>query len=197
MSVIPPARGRGAGKWLVNELLSDARARGESAVVLEVIEQNSVAVALYEGVGFQKIGRLVGFQGSLLVGEPGDLEEVEIKDVVLELLAFGAEDLPWQCSAETLAQSALPARAFRLGPAWAVISDTSAAEIRIRAIVVEPDSRREGAARKLLLALFDRFGGKMWKVPIIFPESAAPGLFESVGMQAEAISQCQMKIDVS
>jgi GNAT superfamily N-acetyltransferase len=196
MSIIPEARGKGAGKWLMNEFLTDARGRGEAAMFLEVIEQNPVALALYERTGFSKLGRLVGFQGTSLTGEPGDLEEADIKDVVLELLAFGAEELPWQCSAEALAQSALPSRAFRLGPAWCIVSDPSTATIQIRTIVVEPDSRREGAARKLLLALFDRFPDKTWKVPIIFPQAVAPGLFESVGMTVEAISQVQMKFDL-
>ena len=53
-------RGRGAGTWFINGLLREASERGEREMVLEVIEQNEPAVALYTRSGFEIVRRLVG-----------------------------------------------------------------------------------------------------------------------------------------
>ena len=43
-------------------LIEQARERGDRLYDLEVIEQNPRAVRLYEGVGFKKLRRLVGYE---------------------------------------------------------------------------------------------------------------------------------------
>src|SRR5688572_20524110 len=63
MAIIPEARRTGVGRAAVQQLLDEAKARGDRLMVLEVIEQNTAAVELYRACGFQAIRRLVGFAG--------------------------------------------------------------------------------------------------------------------------------------
>jgi len=55
MYVQPHVRGVGAGRLLLQQLLSDARAIGYEAVRLESLKFLSAAHALYKSVGFAEI----------------------------------------------------------------------------------------------------------------------------------------------
>jgi GNAT superfamily N-acetyltransferase len=55
MYVRPSARGLGAGRLLVDQLLADARAMQLSTVRLESLRALSAAHALYRSVGFREI----------------------------------------------------------------------------------------------------------------------------------------------
>ena len=57
MYVVPAARGRGCAGRLVEAVVSDARARGFRAVVLDVVEDNIAARHAYERYGFALTGR--------------------------------------------------------------------------------------------------------------------------------------------
>lgn len=56
MYVTPRARGRGVGELLVGAVLDEARRQGREEVVLEVVEDNAPAIALYERCGFVATG---------------------------------------------------------------------------------------------------------------------------------------------
>ena len=56
MALLPQARGRGAGRALLDAILDHARARGSHKIELEVWPDNARAVALYTRVGFQVEG---------------------------------------------------------------------------------------------------------------------------------------------
>ena len=58
VAVFENARGRGAGKALVKKALDVCRENGAKNVFLEVRESNSVAISLYESVGFRRLGIL-------------------------------------------------------------------------------------------------------------------------------------------
>ncbi len=62
MGIVSQARNSGAGTWAMEHLIEEARARGEKEMLLEVIEQNTAGVKLYEKVGFNKVRRLVGYK---------------------------------------------------------------------------------------------------------------------------------------
>ncbi|MGY1458866.1 ribosomal protein S18-alanine N-acetyltransferase [Luteimonas sp. A534] len=55
--VDPARQGRGYGRGLLRAMIDVARGRGACRVFLEVRPSNPVAVALYEDVGFNEIGR--------------------------------------------------------------------------------------------------------------------------------------------
>lgn len=57
LAVVPPARRRGLGAALMQAAFAAARARGATAMFLEVAETNPAARGLYEGLGFAAAGR--------------------------------------------------------------------------------------------------------------------------------------------
>ncbi|GAA1328428.1 ribosomal protein S18-alanine N-acetyltransferase [Leucobacter albus] len=56
IAVAPGLRGKGLGRALMNELISEADRRGATRVFLEVRADNPVARALYASLGFAEIG---------------------------------------------------------------------------------------------------------------------------------------------
>ncbi len=196
MAIVAEWRGRGAGKYLMGELVAAARQRGDHAVVLEVIEQNLPALRLYESFGFAKVRRLASFaleksEGSGATG----LVEVDIRELARAIALYGLPDLPWQASAETIAQHTPPARAFKLGGAYALISDPSAQRIAFHSLLVEPEARRQGRARALIQAVIAAHPGKSWHVPGFLPEEVG-AVFQTAGFQRDVLSQWQMRLEL-
>lgn len=56
MAVLPEARRRGLGRWLLDGALAEAARRGAKRVFLDVRESNVEARALYERAGFEAVG---------------------------------------------------------------------------------------------------------------------------------------------
>lgn len=194
MSIIPNARSKGIGAVAVRQLLDEAKARGDKTMLLEVIEQNAPAVRLYEKCGFQKMRRLIGFTGhSNFENVDVALEQVDVREVARVLTAHSSDDLPWQISGESLAQSAPPFVGYRLGASYIALSNLDAPTIIIRAVVTLPDARRQGNATKLLRAVIARYPEKTWRVSPTFPEEFG-GVYERIGLARDTLSQWQMTI---
>jgi ribosomal protein S18 acetylase RimI-like enzyme len=193
MAVVPEARKNGVGKALMAQLLAEAKTRGDRAMVLEVIEQNAPAVHLYEGCGFQKIRRLTGH-----AGRPDNpaaavtaLEAIDARELAAMVSEHGLPDLPWQISAETLAQATPPAVAFRFGASAVLLTNPEAAVIGIRALVTRRDQRGRGSSLALLRAVMARYPGKEWRASAIFPEEMGDA-FTAAGLVRTPLSQWQM-----
>lgn len=193
MAVVPEARRSGVGKALMAQLLTEARARGERTMVLEVIEQNAPAVKLYEDCGFQKVRRLTGHAGKPKA--PADaaaaLEEIDARELARMVAEHGLPDLPWQISAETVAHATPPAVAYRLGASALLLSNPAADTVGIRAIVTERAVRGRGGSLALLCAAMARHPGKEWRASAIFPEEMG-GTFTAAGLARTPLSQWQM-----
>jgi ribosomal protein S18 acetylase RimI-like enzyme len=198
MALVPEARGAGVGSWLVDRLIDEAQARGEHAMVLEVIEQNGPATQLYHKSGFRTVRRLVGYT----LSPPHDnletdkeqhaaLQEIDIREFARQVSGHGLPDLPWQISGESLAQMGPPNVAYRLGDASVLLSDPEAPQVAVRALLVVPQSRQRGQATRLLRALLARYPLKTWRVPALCPEETG-GPFERAGFERGALSQFQM-----
>lgn len=195
MAVVPEARKQGVGRALMAQLLDEARARGERAMVLEVIEQNAPAVALYEKCGFQKVRRLIGHAGRPAVdatAETAALEEIDARELARLVSAHGLTDIPWQLSAETVAHASPPARCFRLGPSALLIANPAAETVGIRALVTEAGARGRGHSLALLRAVMARFPGREWRASAIFPEEMGAA-FTAAGLARTELSQWQMQ----
>ena len=198
MGIVKDARNGGIGKWTMHQLIEQAKSRNERSMVLEVIEQNVAGVKLYQGSGFEVTRRLIGFSCENPEAMSSEsLEEIDVRQVARILSDHGPADLPWQASAATLGQQGPPYRAFSLGPAYVVISDSERDYISIRSLVVKKESRNRGHAKRIIKALFSQFPQKTWAVPVIYPEEIAPGLFEGLGFQREKLSQFQMALKLS
>lgn len=61
IGVIPGARKRGIGMYLVKSLIADAWSRGADKVLLEVADDNAAGLALYGAAGFSVVGRRPGY----------------------------------------------------------------------------------------------------------------------------------------
>ncbi len=194
MAVVPEARRQGVGRWLMEATIKAASQRGDRVLGLEVIEQNTPAVALYESLGFVKIRRLVSLKYTPreLERVQADLTEVDIRSVAAQVSCHGLTDLPWQASAESLAQAGPPQRAYQLGQAYVVLSPPEAETVQIRSLIVAREARHQGQASQLLRAIFAKFPGKTWQVPAIMPEEMQ-GVFIQLGFELQKLSQFQMK----
>jgi ribosomal protein S18 acetylase RimI-like enzyme len=194
MGIVTHARNSGAGTWAMNQLIEEVRARGERNMLLEVIEQNTAGVKLYEKVNFKKMRRLVGYKiENPQVEVRHELEEMDIRELGRLVTYHGLPDLPWQLSGATIMQHTLPSRSFRINEAYCLISDPSVEHVAISSVLVKTRSRGAGLSGVLLRALFARFPNKTWHVSAIFPEEMS-FIFEQAGMKREEISQWQMSL---
>ena len=192
MGITSNARSGGVGTWAMEQLLEEAKSRGDKEMLLEVIEQNTAGVKLYEKVGFTKIRRLVGYKLENPQAESEvDIEEIDIRELARTVTYHGLKDLPWQLSGTTIMQYTPPARAFRLNDAYCLISNPEATDIAIHSVLVKARSRGAGLSAVLMRSLFTRFPGKVWHVSPIYPEELG-FIFEHVGMTRESLSQWQM-----
>lgn len=195
MGVVPSATGQGVGKAIMTGLIAQARERGDRLYDLEVIEQNERAVRLYEGAGFTRVRRLVGYEAEQVVGvADAGLERIDIPDVATLIVQYGAADLPAAVSGWQIARLSPPDAAYRLGDACAVISNPDAAVIAVRAFIVPPDARQQGQAARLFGAIFAAHAGKRWMMPAVCPEEIGTELFARFGFTRQAISQWQMRL---
>lgn len=191
MAVVPEARRTGAGRALLEQLLADSGARDERAMVLEVIEQNTPAVALYEKAGFRRVRRLCGWQGSANPLPGTDLREVDLREVAAAVAQHGLPDLPWQVAAETIAHLNPPSRGYRVGPAWLAATPVPEGPVAVRALVVEKSFRRQGAAQSLLRAAMAAHPSSSWRASAVFPEEMEP-VFLAAGLARTELTQWQM-----
>ena len=86
MYVQPHVRGVGAGRRLVEQLLTDARAIGYEAVRLESLKFLSAAHALYRSVGFVEITPYA--ENSMNAYQPAERIEIYRSSAVFMELRF-------------------------------------------------------------------------------------------------------------
>lgn len=199
MGLAPELRGGGVGRRVLAETIAEARARGERRMVLEVIEGNAPAVALYTKLGFRPRRRLVGYRWEVQIPEPSDpLEEIDPLEFARIVAREGEPDLPWMLTPETLAAFAPPSRAFRLEDrAFAMVSDPAAERLALTALVVARDHRRQGWGSRLLSALCETFAGRPWAISPIVPEGLAAGFFLRLGWERQPLCQWEMVLDLA
>lgn len=194
MGIVSHSRSNGAGTWAMRHLVEEARMRGDREMLLEVIEQNTAGVKLYQKVGFKIVRRLLGYKiENPSVDSKDELQEVDIRELARLVTYHGLKDLPWQLSGASIVQHTPPARAFRLHDAYCLISDPEAEHVSIASVLVKTSSRGAGLSPVLMRALFARFPNKTWHVPALYPEEIC-AVFEEVGMRRENISQWQMAL---
>lgn len=194
MGILPQARNQSLGSQTMHKLIEEAQARQDKEMLLEVIEQNTAGVKLYEKVGFKKVRRLVGYKIENPQAKSNEeLKEIDIRELARLVTYHGLKDLPWQLSGTTIMQHTPPARAFKLNDAYCLISNPDANDIVIWSVLVKARSRGAGLSNVIIKTLFKKFQNKIWHVPALFPEEMS-FIFEQAGMQRENISQWQMSL---
>lgn len=198
MGVMPHARGQGAGRWLLSQVIEEADIRGDHTVVLEVFEQNTNALKLYEQAGFETVRRLFGYTAQHPPGvAAAELEEIDVFEVARVLMADGCTTLPWQIAGPSIARLGPPYRGHRLGPAYTVISDPGSRMVVLRTFMVEPSQRQQGYGRRLFQALWAHYPEKTWTIPALCPEEYGSSFMERVGFQPARLNQFQMALALS
>lgn len=197
MGISIALRGKGAGAWLMEKLIRQARERGDREMALEVIEQNDAAVHLYQKFGFQTMRRLVGFlRREAIELEPEDLREMDLREMGALISQFGLRDLPWQLSGETIAQMTPPVRAYRNEQAYVAVSNPEADHVVIWSVLVEPGARGRNLGAHVVKQVIAKFTGRTWHVPAIYPQELS-GVFERASFELEQLSQWQMCLPLS
>jgi GNAT superfamily N-acetyltransferase len=193
MAVVPEARRTGVGRALLDLVVAEAATRGEREMNLEVIQDNAPAVALYENAGFRRVRALCGCEGPAAKDAVPDesLREVDLRGVAAAIAQHGLSDLPWQVSAETIAQLTPPSVGYRLGAAWLALTPAPAGDaVTVRGFVVEKSARHQGAMQALVRAARARHP-VLWRFSAVFPEELV-GVFEAAGLTRIAMRQWQM-----
>lgn len=194
MGIAREKRRVGAGSWFMKRLIEDAHQRREREMSLEVIEQNEPAVNLYQKYGFQTIRRLIGLiRKDAKEKEMEPLQEIDLREMGRLISQHGLSDLPWQLSAESIAQMNPPARAYHKGRTYIAISDPDAERVVIWSVLVEKEARGNGLGTDMLQSVAAHHRGKIWHVPAIFPEEFE-SVFTKAGFEREALSQWQMRL---
>ncbi len=202
MAFVPEARGQKLGQRALSEVLAEARSQGERTVMLEVIDGNASAMALYTKMGFRPLRRLVGYRWEPSPGPELDaLTEIDPLEVSRAVCREGEENLPWMLSVETLAGAVPPVRAYCLkdrleGRAFALTGDPKAENLTLNALVVPRAHRRRGWGSRMLQALAALHPGRPWLVSPIVPEELAPDFFARPGWERNAISQWEMRLEI-
>ena len=199
MAVAADARGHGLGRRVMLDAIDQARARGDHALLLEVIEQNTPAVKLYKSLGFRVARRLVGYRWEPvpLDGPAGALREIDPLELARVAAREGEPELPWMLEAETLSAATLPARAFALEDrAFALVLNPDAETLTISALVVPRAHRRQGWGTRMLRALAAAFPGKPMQAVAIVPDDLAPEFFARAGWARQGISQLEMGLEL-
>lgn len=198
MGLAKEMRGKKAGSWLMENLIREARERGDRRMSLEVIEQNEAGVRLYKRHGFQVVRWLVSFvhQDAKQAAKNG-LQELDLREIGRLVSLYGLPDLPWQLSGETIALLTPPARAYRTNDgACIAISNPKAEHVVIWSLLVEPDARGKGLAVELLKTVIANHPGRTWHVPAILPEELGY-VYERAGFRREELSQFHMELSLS
>ena len=93
LGVVPSERRRGTGRRLMEDVHDQARARGAERVWLEVIVENTQAVALYEQLGYTHVRELEVWS---LPGAAGEAAECPAADAHAWIREHRDEREPWQ-----------------------------------------------------------------------------------------------------
>jgi ribosomal protein S18 acetylase RimI-like enzyme len=193
MGVTLEHRGRGVGRALLDAALDAARAAGARVLLLEVIGQNTSAVALYESGGFTRTRRLVGRARPPVEASPAP--EHRMTDVEELARALMAEpDLPWPWQMEPASVTSLSGfEVHALGPDAFACVRPSPQKLTLRHLVVRPPARRRGLARRLLASIQARHPEAAWDIPPLVPEGLAAPALDALGFGPMEHFQLEME----
>lgn len=201
MAVLPDHRGMGIGREMLESSIASAKQLGYRRMILEVIDGNAAAMALYQHLGFQPRRQLVGWDRPVQEGDDvcdDKLTEVDPREVARAIVHEGDADLPWQRSGDSMFSVQPPSRAFSLsGNAFCVVSRITDHSGYIDAFLVPRAKRKSGWGRRLMKALFAHYPGRAWTISATVPDDLAPDFFRKSGFQPGLLRQFEMELDLT
>lgn len=193
MCLIPAARGQGLGRALLNTVMAEAQARGDRAMVLEVIDQNVAAKQLYRQAGFRPLRQLRGFRAEPIPPppHPSSVPACSLDTFIARARAQEPPDLPWQISSPTLATvDPVHYTAHLAGELAVLVGHRQDNTKVIRGLVAPPDPA-DPAHDAALRQLRGQWPGSSWEAAPLFPEAWAP-LFLGAGFSPAKLAQTQL-----
>ena len=164
VGVVPDERRRGTGRALMEAIHEEARTRGVERVWLEVIVENTGAIALYEQLGY---GHVRDLEVWSLPGAAGEAPEVDAAEAHAWIREHRVDREPWQRDDVSLAKAADPR---------GLMTDGAAAVVRVaggRVSVVQL-AGDEASLRALLEGARSRGGAlSVLNLPVGHPAGAA------------------------
>jgi GNAT superfamily N-acetyltransferase len=103
VGVVPSARRSGVGEALMDAVHERARERGLKRVWLEVIVENTGALALYEKLGYRTVRDVEVWSLPLSVSETSEARDVPADEAHARIRELRTEHEPWQRADGTLA----------------------------------------------------------------------------------------------
>ncbi|HWM26749.1 MAG TPA: GNAT family N-acetyltransferase [Chthoniobacterales bacterium] len=197
MGVVPAARRAGLAVRLLAHLLEAASARGDQAMMLEVIEQNPPAHRLYVEQGFRETAHLFSWRRKShvpAIESTALLEEISLIRATQLPSALEYPELPWPISRHAIAKMAT-GRAFRSGNALIVTGDPEVPPVRLHALSCS-DEMDWAVLRAALGALFQRYPDREFFTPAVFPERFGQEVFSPLGFIRDPLSQFLMRHDL-
>jgi ribosomal protein S18 acetylase RimI-like enzyme len=196
MGVRAPARGSGASKALLQQVIAEARAAHAASLELEVFVQNTPAVRLYRSAGFVDGPALWGFMraaGGSVEEVADEPDVVSLEEAAGWLLLSGPDDLPYQVSGYALRHADVTQQPRRLGEALLVFGQAAVNERLVVNVLVDADPAQADAAR-LLRWLVARYPGHAIHVPQLMRDDVAARALRAAGFDVLALHQMQMRL---
>lgn len=200
MAVTPVARGKGAGKQILAEIMQLEREAGSKTMDLECFKINAPALALYRRMGFETVYETAGWErgvvGPIEFDQNPGLERTTT-DEVIEICKNHADDeITWQAYgwSRTVRENT---RAYKLGHAYGVIDVGEGEEpMRMLTLVVEKEHRGKGEARALVRAVLAKYSGKRWVINPRFPKHVGAKLAAECGFRDHELQQFLMRVQL-
>jgi ribosomal protein S18 acetylase RimI-like enzyme len=194
MGLRPQARGTGASRLLLSQVIDEARSDGMASVELEVFVQNAPAVALYRSAGFVDGPALWGFTrepSPVAADHAGPPDVVCALQAAEWLLAHGRDDLPYQASGHALRHPDPAAIFWRLGEALMAFSEPADGQFIVSLLFDADPAQRD--AQRLLNLLLQRHPRHRVRVPQLMRDDCAAEALRRAGFVALPIHQMQMR----
>jgi ribosomal protein S18 acetylase RimI-like enzyme len=142
--VVPAHRRLGLARQLLEASFPALRERGAEQMILEVLEPNARAAALYRSLGFEVTRKLDCWRYSGIAALDGEAREISIDEVPAEY----ADVVPsWQNSIDCLRRSGDDRRVMTIDGGWVIVH---AATGDLSQLAVDPARRRRGIGTRLL-----------------------------------------------
>jgi ribosomal protein S18 acetylase RimI-like enzyme len=198
LGVGPSIRGKGFGRQVMLEAIEAARKRGERKLVLEVINSNERAAALYTGLGFEVTRKLVGFgrSGKLAAQEAGRAAECGIATAVDMLQRFADANPTWQTDPRCFRKEEAPLKGFTFDGKAAALLDDSGKDVRLYGLAVDPAYRRQGMGRTLADGLAGLYPGRKLYIIENLPEGLFDRFMRRTGWRKSRLTQSEMVLSL-
>jgi GNAT superfamily N-acetyltransferase len=193
MGVSPAARGSGASRALLQQVIAEARAAGARALELEVFAQNTPALRLYRSFGFADGAPLWGF-----VREPAEVNvtpaaarTLTIAQAADWLVAHGPAELPYQQGGASLRHVDPAAPAWQIGTALLVFQ-AQPVSVTVLALVDADPAQHD--ARRLIDAMLAAHPNHTVQVPQLMRDDVAARALREAGFTPLPLHQLQMRL---